>query len=457
MIDLAGALRELLQDIGVCATGILDTSSATVPADSTRTEGDDHYNECLLVPINGTYAGIAKRITDYTGVGGIFTIDPFDPFLGPTGLVPYVVISRPGGGTSPAVVGALTDAIPPMDQPPNNVYTIMQYCKGIMERVGATPADPDDSILDNIGQRDDAATSDDLSDVTTTSIQAKLRRILLRFSAAAFAPSMFGGAPTDLETVFEAIATAIGAEFDGSPDIYDVLVTGYDSSGIVANADGSILEREEHIQDLISYGALPIEADAGSTATNIIDAAALTQGTADWFKGALLVSINGVNDGQARPVVSFDPATDSVDVYPAFLSAPAAGDDFILVSTWRPWVWDQQPDVAINTTAINASETDIFDLNDSISSYIINSLRIKAADPGANTITVRLYELINDVSTVVQTFDITTANYGNYFSLMDMFGLPHLAGDDIQVTVRCNAGGPYTITGQYQYAISKNG
>jgi hypothetical protein len=32
---------------------------------------------------------------------------------------------------------------------------------------------------------------------------------------------------------------------------------------------------------------------------------------------------------------------------------------------------------------------------------------------------------------------------------MDMFGLPHLAGDVLQVTVQASAGGPYAVTGQY--------
>lgn len=458
MIDITGALRDILEAVGVCASGILDTSSATVPADSTRTEGDDQFNQCLFVPLNGTYAGIAKRITDYTGVGGIFTIDPADPFLGVTGLVPYIVVSRPGVPSSVATaIGDVTDAIPPMTAAPNNAYTIVQYCKAILERIGVTPADPDDALFTILGQRDSAATADDLSDIATTSAMAKLRRLLLRFSAAAFNPAMFGANPADVEAAFEAIATALGAEFDGTPNLYDVLATGWDSSAIAANQDGAIAERIEYVQQEMGYGTLSIEADAGSTATNIIDAAALTQAIADWWKGGLLLSINGQNAGQIRKIVTFTPGTDSVDVYPAFLNAPDAGDDFILISAARAWVWDQQPDVAVNTTAIVASETDIFDLNDSISSYMVNNLRLKAVDPGANTITVRLYELINDVSTVVQTFAITTANYGTYFSLMDMFGLAHLAGDDIQVTVQCDAGGPYAVTGQYQYAIAKNG
>lgn len=112
----------------------------------------------------------------------------------------------------------------------------------------------------------------------------------------------------------------------------------------------------------------------------------------------------------------------------------------------------EQADTPITITAILASETDVFDLNVADTRYIVRSLRLKSADPGANNITVRLRELINDVSIIVDTFTITTANFGTYHSLMDMFGVPHLAGDDIQVTVQASAAGPYAITGQYSHA-----
>jgi len=212
----------------------------------------------------------------------------------------------------------------------------------------------------------------------------------------------------------------------------------------------------EAIADSISTGTLEIEADAGTTSTNIIDAAALTHGTDDWFVGATLVSINGQNTGQARPIVSFDAATDSVDVFPAFLNTPDAGDDFLLITSWRPHVLDQQPDVAVSVAA-NIAAVDIFDLNTAGVSYMVNSLILKAVDPGAQTITVTLKELINDVSTAVDTFVITTANFGTYFSLYDMFSRHHLAGDDIQVTIQASADNAYAITGQYQYAQAYTG
>jgi len=112
----------------------------------------------------------------------------------------------------------------------------------------------------------------------------------------------------------------------------------------------------------------------------------------------------------------------------------------------------EQADTPVTINAILASETDVLDLNVADTKYIVRNLRLKSADPGANTVTVRLRELINDVSTITDTFTITTANFGTYHSLMDMFGVPHLAGDDIQVTVQASAGGPYAVTGQYSHA-----
>jgi len=112
----------------------------------------------------------------------------------------------------------------------------------------------------------------------------------------------------------------------------------------------------------------------------------------------------------------------------------------------------EQADTPVTINAILASETDVFDLNVADTRYIVRSLRLKSADPGANTVMVRLRKLINDVSAIVDTFTIDTNNFGTYHSLMDMFGVPHLAGDDIQVTVQASAGGPYAITGQYSHA-----
>lgn len=114
-------------------------------------------------------------------------------------------------------------------------------------------------------------------------------------------------------------------------------------------------------------------------------------------------------------------------------------------------IFYEQADAAVNINAVNTGETDVFHLSAASTRYIVRSLRLKCADPGANTVTVRLYEVVNDVLTEVDSFAITNANFGTYHSLMDMFGLPHLAGDELQVTVRASAGGPYQVLGQYSF------
>lgn len=65
--------------------------------------------------------------------------------------------------------------------------------------------------LADIGQRSDAATADDLSDITTTSIHAKVRRILLRMSSDAFTATIQGAARTELDTMLYQLATYISA------------------------------------------------------------------------------------------------------------------------------------------------------------------------------------------------------------------------------------------------------
>jgi len=114
-------------------------------------------------------------------------------------------------------------------------------------------------------------------------------------------------------------------------------------------------------------------------------------------------------------------------------------------------IFHEQADTAIAINAIVASETLVLNLIAADTRYIVRSLRLKCADPGANTVTVRLYELVNDVITNVDSFAITNANFGTYHSLMDMFGLPHLVGDNVRVTVQASAGGPYAVTGQYSH------
>lgn len=118
-------------------------------------------------------------------------------------------------------------------------------------------------------------------------------------------------------------------------------------------------------------------------------------------------------------------------------------------------VFFEEEDVPVSIDAIAASETTVLDLSEANTRYMVKSLRLKAADPSTETLTVRLYELINDVLTNVDSFEIDAANFGTYHSLMDMFGLPHLAGDNLKVTVQMSGGAAVAVTGQYSYSKTK--
>lgn len=82
--------------VQLIAAGTFDTSSATVPADSTRTEGNNYFNGCLLMTLTGAIAYQPRLVVGYTGAGGIFTVDAEHPFTAATGLVLYVVLTYQG-------------------------------------------------------------------------------------------------------------------------------------------------------------------------------------------------------------------------------------------------------------------------------------------------------------------------------------------------------------------------
>jgi len=65
--------------------------------------------------------------------------------------------------------------------------------------------------VSEIGAMDAAATSDDMSDITTTSVMAKLRLVLNRLSSDAFTATIQGSARTELDTMLAQLATYIAS------------------------------------------------------------------------------------------------------------------------------------------------------------------------------------------------------------------------------------------------------
>ena len=216
---------------------------------------------------------------------------------------------------------------------------------------------------------------------------------------------------------------------------------------------GHALARAELIRVLTAYSGITTADGAGDGST-LIDTNLI--GRNDFVAGKVILIMSGTARDEDRGALSFVPGTGIITVISPFNTQILAGTAFRIINissveTLIFGIFHEQVDAVVNITAVNTGETDVLNLAVANTRYIVRSLRLKCADPGANTVTVRLYELVNDVLTEVDSFAITAANFATHHSLMDMFGLPHLAGDQLQVTVRASAGGPYAVTGQYSH------
>lgn len=93
--DLVTVVHESIVGMEILGFGTLDTSSATVPADSTRAAGyawenDEYFKGCVLMPTEGACRFQPRPIRRYTNVTGVFTLD--EPFSQVPGLVDYVIL-----------------------------------------------------------------------------------------------------------------------------------------------------------------------------------------------------------------------------------------------------------------------------------------------------------------------------------------------------------------------------
>ncbi len=84
-------VKALLQG-RVVGYGTFTTSSATVPADTGRTEANDYWKGHGLMPLAGVVAGQERPIRQYTVTTDVFTMD--EPFTAAPGLVAYAILAE---------------------------------------------------------------------------------------------------------------------------------------------------------------------------------------------------------------------------------------------------------------------------------------------------------------------------------------------------------------------------
>lgn len=82
-------VKAILQ-ASVVGYGTFTTSSATVPADTGRTEANDYWKGHSIMPLTGSAAGQIRPIRQYTATTDVFTLD--EPFTVAPGLVTYVIL-----------------------------------------------------------------------------------------------------------------------------------------------------------------------------------------------------------------------------------------------------------------------------------------------------------------------------------------------------------------------------
>jgi len=181
--------QSLLFPSAVPGYGDLNTSSATVPADSNRAaryawEVADHFKGLLLMPLTGTCRFIPRRIDGFTVAGGIFTIDPGNPFPAATGTVEYLILSGQADYV-PTVDGArnisTSEVIGNKADTALTAYTaadsIMRYIKGLLDLASATLAGKTQAFTQN---NTSAANVGDVLVATATTQRCMVKKVILR-------------------------------------------------------------------------------------------------------------------------------------------------------------------------------------------------------------------------------------------------------------------------------------
>jgi len=481
--DLVCVFHESIMAVEILGYGTLTVDSTTVPADGGRAalyawENDNYFNGCLLMPTEGDCRFQPRRILDFTRVGGIFTLDPNNPFSQLPGTVDYIII---GDQTEfvPAADGANNRI--PSDVIGNKASTaiyakdavsdIIRYLKGLMDATITASGVADAGS--GVGLVRDAARTeiDDWWNGQTilmlTGAAAFQKRPIVDFLAPSddiiVAPNFDGAvAAGDIYVILAHYNMIVPRAADDVANALTSQVIGRkDDTALYAAAVNATLMR--YVKGLITAGiAVPgAVSDAGPAITDFDTT--LAEATDDHYNGMLLMFIDGPNAGQAHTIDDYAGGAKNVSFLAGdqWTDVPVDGNSFVILPsaalytvagiTGATGIFHEQADAGF-TEEIVAAETFIVTLNVADTRYILRDLRVKCEDPtAANTVTITLYTLINGVETAVDTFVITNANFGTHHSLMDMFGVPYVAGDSIRVSATGSAAGPYTLDGQYSH------
>jgi hypothetical protein len=262
----ASSLQSLVKGVLgalVVGEGTFTTSSATVPADTSRTEASNYWDGCLLMPLTGDVAFQPRRINNFNATGDVFTVDANRPFTSATGTVAYVII-----GSQDDIVSNDLDHLLKLDGAtnvyPENCATDSILAKILVKADPAVPSQYDNStdsleaIADHaLGNTDavnrvagkpqiftkaitSAANAGDVTVATVTTQPCWIDGIIVHSDGATTADltniGIYGGA----SKVITFINTTDGAK--ANIDAQDEQVTkGYEGGGVYLPATATIV------------------------------------------------------------------------------------------------------------------------------------------------------------------------------------------------------------------------
>ena len=206
--------------------------------------------------------------------------------------------------------------------------SLVSYLKGVLNQIvtllgrhEVTTADAttDAYIRDVVGRKTDTQNT---TIGTTSSLMRYVKGILTMLQNGTYGLSA-------LETLVDGLETSIGSEFDGTPDLYDVMVSGYNTTSTPLT-NGSIFERFEILKRLYLSDNLVYVSDS-STVNSVTDAT--LDAVDDQYNGMLLIPITLSELGRARYVYDYDGATKTLYVDPPWETDPESEGAFSFILT----------------------------------------------------------------------------------------------------------------------------
>lgn len=181
------------------------------------------------------------------------------------------------------------------------------------------------------------------------------------------------------------------------------------SGGDVSSFDNST-DSLEAIADAIANGSRSFAATSnGAAGKNTIVSTTLTEAD-DYWNGCLVVSTSATNLNQARIIVDFDSATDTLTVVPAFANQTLSSDTFIIIAGMSIYDYVKNLNsVAIDASCVPVANT-LTDILHKDTSYTYDNTTdsLEAIRDAITTVTTLLNNNAGDVACVSAHMDTGT-------------------------------------------------